>query len=40
LIDRRRHSNVFYAQSFRGANYDTDDYLMVAKFREKLAVSK
>jgi hypothetical protein len=27
-------------QSFRGADHDTDHYLVVAKVREKLAVSK
>jgi hypothetical protein len=27
-------------QSFRGADCDTDDYLIVAKVREILAVSK
>ena len=27
-------------RSFRGADYDTDHYLVVAKVRERLAVSK
>jgi hypothetical protein len=26
--------------SFRAADYDTDNYLVVEKFRERLAVSK
>jgi endonuclease/exonuclease/phosphatase family metal-dependent hydrolase len=40
LIDRRRHSNVLDVRSFRGADCDTDHYLVVAKVRERLAVSK
>jgi hypothetical protein len=40
LIDRRWHSSVLVAQSFKGADCGTDHYLVVAKFREKLAVSK
>jgi hypothetical protein len=40
LIDRRRHSSIFDARSFRGADCDTDRYLVVAKVRERLAVSK
>jgi hypothetical protein len=33
-------SNMFYIRSFRGANCDTGNYLVVAKFRERLAVCK
>jgi hypothetical protein len=40
VIDRRRHSSVLDVQSFRGADCDTDHYLVVTKFRERLAVSK
>jgi lipopolysaccharide export system protein LptC len=40
LIDRRWHSNILDVRSFRGADCDTDHYLVVAKVREKLAVSK
>jgi len=40
LMDRRWHLSVLNVQSFRGANCDTDHYLVVAKVREKLAVSK
>jgi hypothetical protein len=40
LIDRRRHSNVLDIRSFRGADCDTDHYLMVEKVRERLAVTK
>jgi endonuclease/exonuclease/phosphatase family metal-dependent hydrolase len=40
LIDRRRHSSILDVRSFRGADCDTGHYLVVAKVREKLAVSK
>jgi hypothetical protein len=40
LIYRRRHSNILNVRSFRGAGCDTDHYLVVAKVRESLAVSK
>jgi len=40
LIDRRWHSNILDVRSFRGADCDTDHYLVVAKFRESLAVRK
>ncbi|PNF35343.1 hypothetical protein B7P43_G02567, partial [Cryptotermes secundus] len=40
LIDRRRHSSILDVRSFRAADCDTDHYLVVAKFRERLAVSK
>jgi hypothetical protein len=40
LIDRRWHSSVLNVQSFRGADRDTDHYLVVAKVRESLAVSR
>jgi hypothetical protein len=40
LIDRRWHSNVLDVQSFRAADCDTDHYLVVAKVRERLAVTK
>jgi hypothetical protein len=40
LIDRRWHSSVLDVQSYRGADCDTDHYLVVAKVRESLAVSK
>jgi hypothetical protein len=40
LIDRRRHSSVLDVRSFRAADCDTDDYLVVAKVRERLAVNK
>jgi hypothetical protein len=39
LIDRRRHSSILDVRSFRGADCDTH-YLVVAKVRERLAVSK
>jgi endonuclease/exonuclease/phosphatase family metal-dependent hydrolase len=40
LIDKRRHSNILYVRSFRGANCDTDHYLVVAKLRERISVSE
>jgi hypothetical protein len=39
-MNRRRHANILDVRSFRAADYDTDHYLVVAKFRERLAVSK
>jgi len=35
LIDKRRHSNILDVRSFRGADCDTDHYLVVAKLRER-----
>ena len=40
LIDRRWYSSVLDLRSFRGADCDTDQYLVIAKFRERLAVGK
>jgi endonuclease/exonuclease/phosphatase family metal-dependent hydrolase len=40
LIDRRRHTSIPDVRSFRGADCDTDHYLVVAKNRDRLAVSK
>jgi hypothetical protein len=40
LIDRRWHSSILNVRSFRGADCDTDYYLVVVKVRERLAVSK
>jgi hypothetical protein len=40
LIDRKRHSSILDVQSFRAADCDTDHYLVVEKFRERLTVSK
>jgi len=39
LIDRRWHSSILDVRSFRGADCDTDHYLVVVKVRERLAVS-
>jgi len=40
LIGRRWHSSVLDVRSFRGADCDTDHYLVIAKVRESLAVCK
>jgi hypothetical protein len=40
LIDRRWHLSTLDVRSFRGADCDTDHCLVVAKIRERLAVSK
>ena len=40
MIGRRWHSSILDVRSFREADCDTDHYLLVAKFREILAVSK
>jgi hypothetical protein len=40
LIDRRWHSSILDVRSSRGADCDTDIYLVVAKVRERLAISK
>jgi endonuclease/exonuclease/phosphatase family metal-dependent hydrolase len=36
LIDRRWHSSILDVRSFRGADCDTDHYLVVAEVRERL----
>jgi hypothetical protein len=40
LMDKRWHSSVLDVRSFRGADCDTDHYLVVVRVRERLAVSK
>jgi hypothetical protein len=40
LVDKRRHSSILDVRSFRGADCESDHYLVVAKVRERLAVSK
>ena len=40
MIDRRWHSSILDVRSFRGADCDTDHYLVIAKVRERLAVGK
>jgi hypothetical protein len=40
LVDSRRHSSILDVRSFRGADCDSGQYLVVAKVRERLAVSK
>jgi hypothetical protein len=40
LIERRSHSNIIDVQSFRAADCGNEQYLVVAKIRERLAVNK
>jgi hypothetical protein len=40
LIDRRSYLCILDVRSFRGADCDTDQYLVAAKVRERLAASK
>jgi hypothetical protein len=40
LIHKRRHSSILDVRSFRGADCDTDHYLVVTKVWERVAVSK
>ena len=40
MRDRRWISSILGVRSFRGADCDTDRYLVVAKVRERLAVNK
>jgi endonuclease/exonuclease/phosphatase family metal-dependent hydrolase len=40
LIDKRRYSNILDVPSFRGADCDTDHYLVMAKLRERISISK
>jgi hypothetical protein len=40
LIDRRRHSSILDVRSLGGADCDCDHYLVFAKVRDRLAVSK
>jgi DNA repair ATPase RecN len=40
LVDRRWHSSILDVRSFRGADCDTDHYLVVTKVRERLSARK
>jgi hypothetical protein len=40
LIVRGWHSSILDVRSFRGAACDTDHYVLVAKVRKRLALSK
>jgi hypothetical protein len=40
LIHKRWHSNILDVWSFRGADCNTDHYLVVEKLRERISISK
>jgi hypothetical protein len=40
MIGKRRHSNILDVRSFRGADCDTNQYLVMAKLRERISLSK
>ena len=40
MIDRRSNSSILDVQSFRGADCDTDHYLVIAEVRERLSTRK
>jgi hypothetical protein len=40
LLGRRWHSSILDGRSCTGTNFETDDSLVVAKVRERLALSK
>jgi hypothetical protein len=40
LIDKRLHTNILDIRSFRGSDCDINHYLVVAKLRDRISVSK
>ena len=40
LKDKRRQSSIIDIRSFRGADCNTNHYLVIAKLRERLSVAK
>ena len=40
LIERRRHSSILDVRSFRGADCDTDHYLVIWKIEGKISLNK
>ncbi|XP_026827597.1 craniofacial development protein 2-like [Ooceraea biroi] len=40
LVDRRRHTNILDVRSYRGADCDSDHFLVIAKIRERLSTRK
>ena len=39
LIDKQRQFSIIDIRLFRGVDCDTDDYLVIAKLRERLSVA-
>lgn len=40
LVDKRRHSNIIVFKCFRVPDCDNDHYVLAARFRKRLSVSK
>ena len=40
LVDKRRHSSIIDVRSLRGADCNTDHYLVVATIQERLSLKK
>jgi hypothetical protein len=40
LIEKRRQANILDVQSFTGADCDIDNYLVVAKLRERISIKQ
>ena len=40
LIDRRHSSNALDVRSYRGANLDSDHYLVIAKIRNRISMTR
>ena len=40
LVDERRQSSIIHISSLRGADCDTDHYLVIATIQERLSLKK